>query len=156
MVPAVADEVVRDAEVDAAALDAGDRVGMVLKQIAGLLKKAKDLGEEVAVAFVAAPDIAGVGLDEEGWVALEAPAAAVAYDRAGHMGSLAVVAFAGFATQRDARHPNCCQQRVAVVQGQEAGFVHGRPIVGLVGLLWYLQADRLVDARLVVAAPRPD
>ena len=79
----------------------------------------------------------------------------VADDLADHMGSSVVVAFVGFASQPSGRHPSCYQQRVAVVQGREAGSVRAHPIEGLVGLLWCQPADMLVGGHPVAVVRRP-
>lgn len=138
------------------ALGAEECADMALKQIAGLLGMAKGLGVEVAAAFVAAPDIVVFGPGEEDWVALEVPAAVVAFDHAGHMDSLAAVAFADFATLPTVRHPNCYRQQVVVVQGLVADSVSVLPTVGLVDLQWYQQADTLVDGHPAVVAHQLD
>lgn len=147
-----------DAEVrgEVVALGAEECVGMALKQIAGPSGMAKGLGVEVAVAVVAALDIVVSGPDEEGWAAWAVPAAVVAFDHAGHTGSLAAVAFADFVIQPDGPHPNCYRQQVVVVQGLEADSVRVHPTVDLVDLLWYQQADTLVDGRLAVMVRRLD
>ena len=83
-------------------------------------------------------------------------AAAVAYDHADHMDSLAVVAFADFATQPNGRRPNCYRQQAVAAQGLEAGSVRVHPIVDLVDRRWYPRVDTPVGGRLAVVAHRLD
>ena len=144
-------------EAETAGLGADGFVHTVMDQVAGLSAVGKDHDVKVAVDAVAAPDIVALALVEVGWAVVVAHAVIVAASaRADHTDSLAVAAFVDSEAQPNDCLPSCSRQQVAVVQGREADFVRVHPIVDLVALLWYQQADMLGDGHLAAAAHRLD